>query len=82
MSEHRFDRLEEKLDGVTEKIHSIDNTLAAQHESLKEHIRRTRLLEDSIEPVKKHVAMVEGVLKFIGGASVMAAIVQLFRLFT
>jgi hypothetical protein len=54
-----------KLDKVYDKLQAIDVTLAAQHETLKDHIRRTEILETKLEPVEKHVAMVNGAVKFI-----------------
>lgn len=65
MSDERDVRIENKLDKVVEHIGSIDATLAAQHVSLTEHIRRTNLLEQEIAPIKKHVNMVSGALKLI-----------------
>lgn len=83
--ESKIDLVVEKIHHIdatlVEKIHNIDTTLAAQHESLKEHIRRTALLERTIEPVKRHVAMVEGALKLVGGISVLVTIIQIFRKF-
>ncbi len=62
----RLERIEKKLDDTAEHLVSIDVTLAAQHVSLRDHIRRTEILESDIKPVRRHVAMVEGVFKFIG----------------
>lgn len=73
----KIDRIEDKLDKVSDKIASIDVTLAAQHESLKEHMRRTLLLEEQLEPVKKHVSMVNGALKLILGFSVVLGIIEM-----
>lgn len=61
----RLSRIENKIDKIVDHISSIDVTLAAQHMSLEEHIKRTNLLEEQIEPLKKHTANVEGVVKFI-----------------
>lgn len=65
-------RFEEKLDKIVDKIADIDKTLAAQHESLKLHIKRSDLLEEHLElfrnqisPIEKHVSMVNGGLKLI-----------------
>ena len=65
-SNQNADRLSTKLDVITDRLASIDVTLAEQHVSLKEHIRRTEILEGAVEPIKKHVAMVDGAVKFIG----------------
>lgn len=64
--EDRIIRIEDKIDKVVEHLGSMDMTLAAQHESLKIHIKRSDLLEAQVEPIKKHVAMVSGALKLIG----------------
>jgi len=41
----RIERIEQKVDEVQKSISNIDVTLAEQHVSLKEHMRRTDLLE-------------------------------------
>jgi archaellum component FlaC len=64
-TDERIIRIEDKIDKVVEHIGSIDSTLAAQHVSLKEHMRRTELLEQEIEPIKAHVDMVSGAVKLI-----------------
>ena len=64
--DQRLTRIEDKIDRVVDRIGSIDVTLSAQHESLKEHMRRTEILERQIEPLNKHVNMIDGVLKFLG----------------
>ena len=58
-------KFERKLDKITDKLSSIDVTLAAQHESLKEHMRRTELLERQLEPLKEKTASHASVLKFM-----------------
>lgn len=77
----RIIRIEDKIDKLGSHLGSIDVTLAAQHESLRDHIRRTQLLEGTIEPLKKHVEQVSGALKFLGlvlGAiSVLAAVAEI-----
>ena len=69
-------RLEDKLDKITDKISNIDVTLAEQAKDLKEHMRRTDLLEKKIMPIEKHVIMVNGVLKFFGVLAVFASIIE------
>lgn len=86
----RLDRLESKMDKTLDSIASMDVTSAENVLSLKEHMRRTALAEDSIElirsdikPIQKHVTMVNGILKFIGIVCLIlgtiAAIVQAMR---
>ena len=54
--------IDAKLDKIQEDISSIKIHLGEYNVSLKDHIRRTELLEESIDPIKKHVAIVN----FIG----------------
>lgn len=65
MDDQRLDRIETKIDHLVDKVGSIDATLAAQHESLKAHMRRTELLEIAIIPLVKHDTMTMGVIKLI-----------------
>ena len=69
---HQLDKLDDKLD-------SVDKTLVKQEENLREHMRRTEILEsqhadlsshmdEELEPIKTHVAQVKGVTKFIATA--------------
>jgi hypothetical protein len=62
----RFDKLEEKIDKIVDKVGEINTTLAAQHVTLEEHIRRTELLEGEILPIKKHVTIVNAFMKLLG----------------
>lgn len=41
-----------KTDKILERLNSIDIILAKQHVTLKEHIRRTEILEEAIRPSK------------------------------
>jgi hypothetical protein len=70
----KLDRLDERLDGIA--------VLQAIHtEQLKEHMRRSDLLEKRIEqvdrelkPVEEHVVVVNGVFKLAGVLSTLLAI--------
>lgn len=73
--EQRLNRVEEKLDSVKDAIAEINVTLAAQHESLKEHMRRTALLEHRMEPVERHVLALNGIVKIIGALSVAVGLI-------
>lgn len=75
MSDDKLHRIEEKVDKVVDSIARIDVTLAAQHESLKYHIKRTDMLETDIKPLEAHVHAVQGILKMVGLVSVMAGVV-------
>jgi len=81
MDDPRLTRIETKLDDLSDHLSSIDSTLSAQHESLKEHIRRTALLEEDIKPIKVHVNRVEGALKLITLMAAIAAVIELVHRF-
>lgn len=81
MDSKRLERIEEKIDETNEKLSSIDKTLVAQHASLNEHMRRTELLEDAMKPITIHVAMVNGVVKFLKFLAALTALVELYRFF-
>lgn len=72
----RLERIEDKIDKLGDKLSSVDVTLAAQHESLKLHMKRSDMLEAQLEPVKRHVAMVSGALKALGGVAILAGIIE------
>jgi len=78
VDDKRADRLEEKIDIVVEKIANIDVTLAKQSVLLDEHIRRTNLLEDTLEPIKNHVNKVDFILKLIGASGIVGGALHLF----
>ena len=59
-------KFEKKLDAISEKLQSIDVTLAKQHVVLDEHIRRTEILENRIDPIEKNSLMFYGFIKFLG----------------
>lgn len=74
--QEQLDKIEEKVDRIESKISSIDVTLAKQAKDLEHHIYRTDLAEQNIElirqemqPVKKHVALMDASLKVIGAIS-------------
>ncbi len=70
------DRIHEKLDKVVDSISEINVTLARQAVSLEEHIKRSNMLEAKMVPVERHVAMVNGALKFVGLLGVLAGILE------
>lgn len=77
-----------RLDKICEKLNSIDVTLVAQHITLKEHIRRTALIEEQInlmqkeiKPIQQHVWMVSGGLKIVSSVGVICTLIKVLSLF-
>ncbi len=69
-------RFEAKLDKIDDNIGRIDITLASQHEVLKEHIKRSNMLEAQMAPIQAHVSKVEGAIKLISILAMIAAIIS------
>lgn len=74
-----LNRVIAQLDKLDDKLESVDKTLVKQEENLREHMRRTELLEkqheqlqseihEELEPVKAHVNQVKGIAKFLAAA--------------
>lgn len=70
-----MDEIKKEIKEIQRSLNNIDVTLAKQHVSLEEHIRRTNLLEQKLEPIDTHVKMVNGAFKFIGILSLIVGIV-------
>lgn len=89
MDEKRFTRLDDKIDKLDEKVDQVNLTLAkieitlgVNTQSLVEHIKRTNLLEEKLEPVEKHVTNVNVIGKFLMGAlGVIATIAGIYAVF-
>lgn len=78
MDDKRAERIEDKLDKVSEDIGEINKTLSAQHVSLVEHIRRTNLLEKRVDPMYN---IFRGGVALIGLITVAAAIAEILGIF-
>lgn len=79
MSNDKLLRIENKIDKISDHISSIDITISKQHVSLQDHIRRTELLEEKLQPVERHVNMVNGAVKLILVISAIAGIYLVFK---
>jgi hypothetical protein len=74
--ERNPNRILDKLDAMDAKLHSIDKTLVKQEENLAEHMRRTKLLEDKLQPVEDHVKYMHGALKLLIVVSIVFGIMK------
>jgi len=70
MNEVDCKRIEDKLENIDGRLDKIDIHLAVYNEQLKEHIRRTNILETKVEPIERHVIALQGLAKALGLASV------------
>jgi hypothetical protein len=60
-----MNRFEDKIDRITDRIASIDKTLGEQAVELKEHIRRTDLLEKKVEKSEEFINRQMGAVKLL-----------------
>ena len=71
----------DKLDKISEDVAEIKVMDAIQNEQLKEHMRRTDILEQQIDkidgrvkPIETHVHHLAGILKLVTWASILVSI--------
>lgn len=76
MDDKRLERIELKIDDLSEHISSIDTTLALQEVSLTEHVKRTNILEERIKPVETHMTELKGIINFLKLLALLATIVE------
>ncbi len=76
-STKRLERIELKLDDSNDHLAKIDVILEGQHITLREHIKRTKQIEDQLIPINKHVNMVKGGLAVLGFLAVILEVIKL-----
>lgn len=81
--ENRLNRIESKIDKIIDKQSAHQATLAAQHVTLTDHVRRTEILESLVTPMVKKWERLQGGAKLIslligaiGGYEGVAAILH------
>jgi hypothetical protein len=86
-------QLERKLDAfikqTDERLDGIEQVLIKQEINLSTHMKRSEHLENLMEhiqqqelnPIKKHIHMVEGGLKMVGGLSIISGFLALILKF-
>lgn len=79
----KLEKVEERLDCIDGRLNNLDITSAKQEVNLETHMRRTELAEESIQiirseiqPLKKHIHMVEGAFKLLGVVSLIVGLMR------
>jgi hypothetical protein len=67
--------LETSVGDVHKTLSTISVTLGKQEENLKEHMRRTELLEKGMEKVHSHVTVVQGIGSILKWIAVVAPVI-------
>lgn len=91
-----INRLEGKLDRLDERLDGVEKILVLQEANLKEHMKRSDLLEEmlmafrdntqkELDPIKKHVTKVQLALSwsgkvFIGTAAIAGFILTIIQI--
>lgn len=70
------DKLEAKLDKISDRLLNIDTTLAKQAVILEEHIKRTDLLEKQVAPMQDRMKEFKGAVSLIKIVSVLVAVAE------
>ena len=77
--------LNAKLEKVSDRLSSIDITLAKQEVNLEDHIRRTEIAEERLGhmegiliPLQKHANQIDGGLKLLGAIVTVLGVVAGF----
>ena len=77
----RFDKLDKKLDKISEDISEIKITQAEQAKDLRYHIKRTTQIENSLLPIVQAKHKLDGAFKVIGIiASIAGFVVAVLKL--
>lgn len=87
--EAKIDKIDLKLDKIHADVAESKIIQARHDENLKEHMKRTAILEDSskflygqVVDIKLHTAKIDGIFKFIGVASTLVScILGILKLF-
>jgi len=85
-----LERIYDKVERLAESHSKLNVIVAKQEENLKAHMKRSDMLEESLDilrkdfkPIQSHVAAVSGVVKAIGIVASIAAIARvLIELFS
>ena len=75
----QLDRIEAKVDKVDQRLDKVDTHMAVYNQELKDHIRRTELLEDAVKPIQEHVHKVTGALKVIASTGIILSIIKVLE---
>lgn len=81
MEDRRDNRLINKVDEIMEKLNVMTISIAKMEVDVAHHIKRTDLLEEQIEPMKKHANELSGVVKFLKLLGAIIGVREVIRMF-
>lgn len=81
MSNERLQRMEDKLDDISEHLWSVDKTLASLTMILDEHQRRSTAMEEQVKPMLELKTKIEGCINLVYVIAAIATIAEVTRMF-
>ena len=73
------------IESIDKSVDEINITLAVQSEQLRQHIKRSNLLEEQMEPIKQHVNRVNALMLLLGGllalVGAVKGVIEIIQLF-
>lgn len=70
-----LDKIFNKLETIDEKQATMAEVQVKHEENLREHMRRTEILESEFAPVSKHVQQVRGAAKLLAALIPVAGLI-------
>lgn len=74
-------RIDAKLDHVVEKLEATNIILARNTASLEAHMEQTMLLKKEIQPLKKHVELVNAAAKVLSALGALVIFLHKLNIF-
>jgi len=69
--------INDKLDRVVDRLGKVDRQLGIYNTQLKEHMKRTKAIEDRIVPLEKLQYKLAGALALLSTVAIIASIVEI-----
>lgn len=77
--EHKLDRIDERQDSQDQKLGSMDVTIAKQEKEIAIHIEGVRTLKERMDPLEKHVIVMQAAWKVLIAIGAIAAMMLTFK---
>lgn len=81
-----LERVYDRQEKLVDSVHEINITLAKQHISLEEHMKRSQAAEEAIsllrtelKPIERHVELVRFVVKVVAGLLSSASVLYIIK---
>lgn len=81
MQQETLNRIEDKIDKVESKLDKVESRLDKYNTLLEVHIKRTEMLEHKMEPVEKHVYLVQKVAGWLLGSAGIGLVAAMIKIF-